>query len=270
MQYLRDLLVRLNNKRKKQQLAKTPFFSDTTLKSDVQWLEPLFFGTETLKSMIFSTKNIEESRDLMRRMPNDDYSEFLNKYYDKALNQLGEKWIYADIVTVLNAISKNFDINSYLEIGVRNGRSLLVVANNRPDCNIVGFDLWIEDYAGMDNPGEEYVIEKLSEFNFSGKVDFINGDSKKTVPEYFKENTDAYFDLITVDGDHRIKGAKTDIRNVIKRLKVGGFLVFDDIVSPHHPYLEKLWKKEIKDNDRFTTFEYEDVGLGIGVAIKRY
>ena len=62
MQYLRDLLVRLNNKRKKQQLAKTPFFSDTTLKSDVQWLEPLFFGTETLKSMIFSTKNIEESR----------------------------------------------------------------------------------------------------------------------------------------------------------------------------------------------------------------
>ena len=146
MQYLRDLLVRLNNKRKKQQLDKTPFFSDTTLKSDVQWLEPLFLGTETLKSMIFSTKNIEESRDLMRRMPNDEYSEFLNKYYDKALNQLGEKWIYADIVTVLNAISKNFDINSYLEIGVRNGRSLLVVANNRPNCNIVGFDLWIEDY----------------------------------------------------------------------------------------------------------------------------
>ena len=169
MQYLRDLLVRLNNKRKKQQLAKTPFFSDTTLKSDVQWLEPLFFGTETLKSMIFSTKNIEESRDLMRRMPNDDYSEFLNKYYDKALNQLGEKWIYADIVTVLNAISKNFDINSYLEIGVRNGRSLLVVANNRPDCNIVGFDLWIEDYAGMDNPGEEYVIEKLLSLIFLEK-----------------------------------------------------------------------------------------------------
>ena len=46
--------------------------------------------------------------------------------------------------------------------------------------------------------------------------------------------------------------------------------MFDDIVSPHHPYLEKLWKKEIKNNDRFTTFEYEDVGLGIGVAIKRY
>lgn len=270
MQYLRDLFVRLNNKIKKKELTKAPFFSDTTIKSDIQWLEPLFFGTETLKSMIFSTENIKESRDLMSRIPSDDYSEFLNKYYDKALNQLGDRWVYADIVTVLNAISKNFDINSYLEIGVRNGRSLLVVANNRPSCNIVGFDLWIENYAGMDNPGEEYVIERLSEFNFSGKVEFINGDSKKTVPQYFKENSDAYFDLITVDGDHRIKGAKTDIRNVIKRLKVGGFLVFDDIVSPHHPYLERLWKNEIKDSKRFTTFEYEDVGLGIGVAIKRY
>jgi len=270
MQYLRDLLVRLNNKTKKQELAKTPFFSQTTLKSDTQWLDPLFFGTETLRSMILSAENIKESRDLLLRMPSDDYSLFLNEYYDKALSQLGEKWKYADIVTALNAISKNFDINSYLEIGVRKGRSLLVVANNRPNCNIVGFDLWIEDYAGMDNPGEEYVIERLSEIGFSGKVEFINGDSKRTVPRYFKENSDAYFDLITVDGDHRIKGAKTDIRNVIKRLKVGGFLVFDDIVSPHHPYLENLWKKEIKYSDRFTTFEFEDIGLGIGVAIKRY
>ena len=88
--------------------------------------------------------------------------------------------------------------------------------------------------------------------------------------EYFKDNPDQYFDLITVDGDHRIHGAKTDMRNVIKRLKVGGILVFDDIVSPHHPYLAKLWRKEIKSNSRFTSFEFEDVGLGIGVAIKRY
>ena len=138
------------------------------------------------------------------------------------------------------------------------------------DSDIYGFDLWVENYIGIDNPGPDYVEKQLRDFGHKGKIEFISGDSKKTIPKFFKEKPDLYFDLITVDGDHRIKGAKIDIRNVVKRLKVGGMLVFDDVSSPHHPYLNNLWKKEIVSNPRYFSYEYEDVGLGIGIAVKRY
>ena len=270
MQYLRDLVVRLRHKYVKSILSKSTFSVDTTHRTSNQWLEPVLLGRETLKSIILKPENIRETLDLLEKMPSDDYLEFLKDFYKKGLDTFGDDWVYADIVSALNAITKNINIENYLEIGVRQGRSMFVVSGNSPDAQLYGFDLWVENYIGIDNPGADYVERRLREFDHRGNIEFISGDSKKTIPSFFKANPDLYFDLITVDGDHRIKGARIDIRNTVKRLKVGGILVFDDVSSPHHPYLNNLWKEEIVSNPRYFSYEYDDVGLGVGIAVKKY
>ena len=74
---------------------------------------------------------------------------------------------------------------------------------------------------------------------------------KKQFQIFFKENPNLFFDLITIDGDHSLKGALRDIKNVLPRLKIGGAIIFDDISSHEHMYLKKLWTKEIKNKKIF-------------------
>ena len=270
MQFIKDLLLRIKNKYISNILQKVPVLEGATYVAREQWLSPVLLGKETISQLVLDAGNIQESYGLLKELQNDQYLKFLVKYYEKGFSLFGDKWVYADIITALNAVSKNIKVQSYLEIGVRTGRSMVTVARNAPDCKIVGFDMWIEDYAGMDNPGPDSVLELLRKYHYSGDVELIAGNSLSTVPEYFKKNPDQYFDLITVDGDHRIKGARKDLRNVLPHLKIGGLLVFDDIVSPHHPYLRQLWNNEIKSKSRYETFEFESLGLGVAIAVRKY
>jgi len=270
MQWLRDLILRVNNKYISHKLKKTPALSSTTYVASSQWLSPLLVGRETMESIILDHNNIIDGLSILKKLPKDQYIDFLIEYYSKGIKQYGKCWKYADIVTVLNGISQKNEISNYLEIGVRTGRSMATVANSSPLCDIVGFDMWIEDYAGMENPGPGDVKELLKEFGHNGKIELISGDSTKTVPKYFNDNPNKYFDLITVDGDHRIRGAKKDLKNILPRLKIGGFLVFDDISSPHHPYLYNLWRSLVKSNPQFETYEFNSVGLGVAVAVRKY
>ena len=64
--------------------------------------------------------------------------------------------------------------------------------------------------------------------------------------------------------------SRDDFTNVIKRLKIGGILVFDDISSHEHPYLNGVWEKVIKSRKNFYTWEFRDVGLGVAFAIRKY
>jgi predicted O-methyltransferase YrrM len=97
--------------------------------------------------------------------------------------------------------------------------------------------MFIEGYAGMDNPGPALVRSELARVDFRGGLEFVLGDSHKVLPAYFREHPEVYFDLITVDGDHSEAGARADLATVLPRLKVGGALVFDDIAHVVHPEL---------------------------------
>lgn len=270
MQIVRDLFLRLKNKYISNKLKSTPTVEKSTYVSTPQWLRPTLTGKETIEAIILDYKNITDSLEILKNLPKDEYVNFLIKYYSKGISSYGKNWRYADIVTVLNGITKNITINSYLEIGVRTGRSMATVVKNTNACEIVGFDLWVKDYAGMKNPGPEDVKELMDRFGHNGNIELISGDSSKTVPNYFNAHPDKYFDLITVDGDHRIRGAKKDLKNIMPRLKIGGFLVFDDISSPHHPYLSGLWNSLVKSNPQFETYEFDSVGLGVAVAVRKY
>jgi len=250
-----------------------PFHESTTFVMDNnQWLDPVITNTESFVKNINSKETIKAVRDIQKKLSPDKWVEFVDKFYEKGLSSLENNWHYADIMTTLYGIAKTIKIKSYLEIGVRRGRSMAIVASQEKDCYLLGFDMWLDNYAGIKdaNPGPEFVKQELEKVGFNGKLDLISGDSRTTVPKYFEDNPKQYFDLITVDGDHSSKGATIDLNNVIPRLKIGGLLVLDDIDNPSHMALKKVWNKIIKKSDRFFSCEYSSPGLGVGFAIKKY
>ena len=136
----------------------------------------------------------------------DSYASYVADFVSAGLATPG--WRYAGIVTVLAASAEVLRPQSYLEIGVRRGRSMSVVARRQRDCAIIGIDYWNVGYAGIDNPGPEHVRQQLRRVGHVGAVELISGDSHKLLPQLFRERPGLDFDLITVDGDHSARGAR--------------------------------------------------------------
>jgi len=149
---------------------------------------------------------------------------------------------YWDLCCSLNLISRRLRPLRYLEIGVRRGKSMAQIAAHNPDCEIFGFDLWITPYAGVENPGPEFVRQEMRAVGYAGPLQMISGPSQQTVPKFLDEDRSMAFDVITVDGDHSDQGGWADLQAVAPHVRPGGFLLFDDLVNPHHN-LHPIWMR---------------------------
>lgn len=167
--------------------------------------------------------------------------------------------------TLSNIVESNH-IKRYLEIGTREGCSLRnVIEGNNNLEEIFISDIWGSDYGGSGRQNHNHISNLLTLLKFSGKVVYLDGDSKVTVPTLQDDYRD-YFDLVLVDGDHSYDGGMADLRNVFGLVKNKGIIVFDDINHPSHMYLENCF-------DDFVTTQYnhiestkkikEDFGIGI-------
>jgi predicted O-methyltransferase YrrM len=148
----------------------------------------------------------------------------------------------ADIRALLFYLAKKTKPAAYLEIGVRRGFSMAMVAAGNPACNLYGFDAWIPNYARVDNPGPAFVASEIAKFNRSGGLTFVDGNSRETLPRFFADNPDLQPDLILIDGDHSPEGATADLTLCLPRLAPGGCLVFDDLTGS----LEGVWGEAIR------------------------
>ncbi|OYP37525.1 class I SAM-dependent methyltransferase [Rhodopirellula sp. MGV] len=234
-----------------------------------QWLEPVQISAQTVKRLATNDQTLGSVRQIMEQLTVDDYLVFLKEYYDNGRAKFGNNWYYADLLTFLHAAATVVQPRRYLEIGVRRGRSLAVVSAVAPDCEIKGFDLWMENYAGMANPGADFVTEEISNLGHRGSLELISGNSHETVPEFFAKNPGYMFDLINVDGDHSEDGARADLETVLPRLSVGGVIVLDDITHPQHRYLENVWDDVIGNHPDFSSAKYDDLGYGVAVAVRK-
>jgi len=226
-----------------------------------------YVNPQTLCNYATSLETWAEILSFHAALSTDDYVRQVDRYYRAAMDKYGSAWWHLDIVNVLYAAAKLHPPKKYLEIGVRRGRSCVVVAKAAPAVNIMACDLWMQNYAGMENPGPEFVTKELHEHGHTGKTTFLNGSSHSLLPSLFNDQPELYFDLITVDGDHSENGAYADLCNVIPRLAPGGILVFDDISHPSHPYLLDCWRRATAPYSNLLTYEYVETGYGIAFAV---
>lgn len=226
-------------------------------------------GARTIGELCTDQNLRAEVHDVIARLEHDDYAEYVARFASAGAAAAGAHWQYADLTTVLAASCRLIRPERYLEIGVRTGRSLAVAAHFAPNCALVGVDLWQPGYAGMGNPGSEFVMQQLARLGAADRVELISGDSREVVPQLFREQPSLAFDVVTVDGDHSDRGAQDDLANVMPRVRIGGCVLFDDISHRAHPGLASVWRAATSD-PRWSTWSFDDVGYGVAVAVRRW
>lgn len=238
--------------------------------SGIDFYGPAAVGATTIGELATTPNVLDDVLALLAKLEQDDYVDYVRSFVERGRAAAGGAWRYADITTVLAAATQLLRPQAYLEIGVRRGRSAAVVAAAAPRCSVVAVDLWNEGYAGMANPGPEHVSRQLEHVGHTGELRFVSGDSHVELPRLFEAEPERTFDLITVDGDHSTRGARRDLEDVLPRLRVGGALVFDDISHRAHPALARVWHETVAARRRYATWEFDDVGYGVAVAVRRW
>lgn len=233
-----------------------------------QWYSPVVAGVSTLVPLVRGAAAVARAQSVLERLDCDEYHRYVLNFYRAGLDRFGDGWNHADLYTTLSGLSLALQPRRYLEIGVRRGHSMAMVLTQSPACAPVGFDMWIENYAGLSNPGKEFVAAQLRAVGAAGAVDFVDGDSRRTVPAYFRRHPDAYFDLVTVDGDHSARGALLDLAHVLPRVSIGGAVVFDDVNNPSHRELRGVWQQTMHEHPEFSGWMFDEVGFGVAFAVR--
>lgn len=199
-------------------------------------------------------------------------------------------------------LARELKPRAYLEVGVRRGFSLAMVASRAPEAEIYGLDLWIPGYASSENPGADFVQAEVQRVGYPKRVHFVSGDSHQTLPALFAGTRASLweklkmrrkfprrpqeFDLITVDGDHSLLGAHLDLSDVMPLCRIGGVVVLDDIAPDHsqtdpaevkaergadpHGWHDLLgvWHAIAGKFKNFRYFEYIDTPPGVALAVR--
>jgi predicted O-methyltransferase YrrM len=203
-----------------------------------------------------------------------------------------------ELRSLLAWLARELNPASYLEVGVRRGFSMAMVAARCPDVALYGFDLWIRNYAGVDNPGPGFVRQEIRRLGHRGPIHLISGDSHVTLPRFLRQRRAFWslrlsgrhrphrFSLITIDGDHSILGAYQDLSETMPFCAAGGAVVFDDITpdpataGPEAVLAERgadpygwgdllgVWRAVRERFPDFRFFEFLDASPGVGLAIR--
>ncbi|MBI2270102.1 MAG: class I SAM-dependent methyltransferase [Bacteroidetes bacterium] len=231
-----------------------------------------------------------------------------NDYYWKELGipkKLIRNGIFLETGMVISWIGSQRKPKKILEIGTRTGGSLIALLSvYKPEDKveieeILSFDLWREYISTtwvsslltkllrkdsninismrytrlinkiLQNKAVKKVKKNLALFGINiDKIKFISGDSKKTVPDYFKMNPNKKFDYILVDGAHDELTAFIDLENIVNHTTENGIIVFDDI-GPESYKLIGVWNKfKAKHIGEFDFFEIHH-RKGIAWAVKK-
>jgi len=226
-------------------------------------------STDRLDKVVHRAASLDLRRrvvEVLKKIESDCYLEETIREHESAIASGASYW---DMCCALAAFAELHSPQCYLEIGVRRGRSASIVAAFQPDVSLCLFDMWHPDYAGVPNPGPEFVRAQLRHVGHHGTVHFVDGRSQEMIPRYFQSpECPERFELMTVDGDHRDVGARADLDNVVERLAPGGLLVFDDISHPTYPTLAHTWRGFIVDHPELTAIENPRNATGTALALR--
>ncbi len=120
----------------------------------------------------------------------------------------------------------------YLEIGAYYGANALVFAKTygkHPNSEVYCVDPWIDyedygEYKGNIENVFEVFKENVKMNNLENKIKIHRGFSHVEVPKF----DDEYFDIIYIDGNHEPEYVLEDAVLCFRKLKIGGYMIFDD------------------------------------------
>ena len=119
---------------------------------------------------------------------------------------------------------------NYLEIGAFYGANVMTVCETyakHNDSKVFTIDPW-EDYDEYSEykgrQPQTYELFKQNVEPYGDKVVVTRGYSHQKIPLF----PDAFFDMIYIDGNHEPEFVLEDAVLSFRKLKVGGFLIFDD------------------------------------------
>jgi predicted O-methyltransferase YrrM len=157
------------------------------------------------------------------------------------LRNIGEKVPFWNIHVALAFLADRLQPESYLEIGVRTGGSMVQVLGASKPQRVVAMDLWDGSYSSLPNT-LAYTQTQLERFQAgtckSFNIRYVQGNSHIEMKKLIRQGLT--FDLITVDGDHTMEGAREDLEDAISMLSHRGAIVFDDIIHKSFPFLLTL------------------------------
>jgi len=174
-------------------------------------------------------------------------------------------------------------IEKVLEVGTYRGGTALLWAHIVEPCNGKVFccDLNFEWGNFKDNGyvGKEEITYRRQVYNDSPYEKFITEIPGNSHDANFIEdvkNKVGTVDLLFIDGDHSYEGVKKDFENFYPLLKMGGYLIFHDIVdSEHHRqygcYVAQFWNEikelypswEFIDQNEYPGCPSHSMGIGI-------
>lgn len=238
----------------------------TATLADTHVLAPINLDTVIRRAASAETK--EKLLHTLTKLASEPYLDAVIQSYQTGLKRFGRDWQYVDLISVIHAYASLMQPTWYMEIGVRRGRSLAAAYTACPSLKSVGFDLWLADYAGASNEGELFVRREVAQATDDADMEFITGNSRETVPDYLNRPAcPDGFDMITVDGDHRVEGARIDLENTLPKIAPGGILLFDDIIHPDLPHLAGVWRNAIANFPQYTVYTNTTDGTGLAVAM---
>ena len=128
--------------------------------------------------------------------------------------------------------SDNQPIN-YLEIGAFYGANLISFGESyygkHKDTKLHCIDPWIDydeypEYKGKQDSIYNSFCQNIKKNNMEGKVIVHRGFSNEEIPKL----PDNHFDIIYIDGNHEPQFIIEDAVLSFRKLKVNGYLIFDD------------------------------------------
>lgn len=135
--------------------------------------------------------------------------------YDKFISEhISGDFSTFDMEALIPEVKKLKRGQTYLEIGVKHGKSLAVAfLAARKGVNIVGIDI-------EDSEERQKLFRRLGLTNYAN---FIHSDSSTACRIWNRP-----IDVLFIDGDHSIQGCTTDIRNWAHFVPKNGVILFHD------------------------------------------
>jgi ADP-heptose:LPS heptosyltransferase/2-polyprenyl-3-methyl-5-hydroxy-6-metoxy-1,4-benzoquinol methylase/predicted O-methyltransferase YrrM len=198
---------------------------------------------------------------------------------DGALDQEVARYSYAaansscwyDAATALSWIVSTLKPATYLEFGVRSGRSIAQVAVQSPTTKVYGLRNWSHQDGtsgreqGAESRGPDFIYEELSRLGVAGKPTLIDGDYRKDLSQTLADaRVPENFDLMFINGSHSLGDAQAALATAFSFLAPGGILVVEGIYSQLE--LGRVWN-ECKGQHPGIIFLDSRYHLGTGIAI---